>query len=382
MHQGLAQTQPNDARGRLELVRRNVLLSNPGTYGIPDEQLHFPYLYESNNGTWYMTYREGPHLEDKFGPGNRVQCVQSRDKGASWLPWMGLLAEPWMYQLFVTRLIGGSLISYRCKMTELHQRADSAVDGTMIILRSHDQGSTWTRHEAPVSNMPFSLGDQLVSLWGHAIEMPDRRLLWACYSREGNSESGVVQSTDGGQSFAWLANLCADTSVGERREPGLARLASGELLALIRCGTSRSRPMVQVRSRDRGLTWGPPLKLARPGVCPQLLLLENGVLVCSYGTRRYVHVMASWDGTGDQWSKPLVLYEGQTGGYSNLQALAEDRFRIVYQEGTFDAYQEGGNRIVRSEISVASASQGVAARTKPTTQPSAPADSEDAAAEP
>ena len=121
--------------------------------------------------------------------------------------------------------------------------------------------------------------------------------------------------------------------------------------------------MVQVRSRDGGLTWGPPLRLARPGVCPQLLLLENGVLVCSYGTRRYVHVMASWDGTGDQWSEPLVLYEGQTGGYSNLQALAEDRFRIVYQEGTFDAYQEGGNRIVRSEISVASASQRVAART-------------------
>ena len=62
--------------------------------------------------------------------------------------------------------------------------------------------------------------------------------------------------------------------------------------------------------------------------------------------------MASWDGTGGQWSEPLVLYEGQTSGYSNLQALADNRFRIVYQEGTFDAYQEGDNRIVRSEIQI------------------------------
>ena len=33
--------------GTIELVRRDVLLSNPGVYGIPDEQLHFPFLYES-----------------------------------------------------------------------------------------------------------------------------------------------------------------------------------------------------------------------------------------------------------------------------------------------------------------------------------------------
>ena len=51
--------------GTIELVRRDVLLSNPGLYGIPDEQLHFPFLYESDNGNWYMTYREGPTLRVK-----------------------------------------------------------------------------------------------------------------------------------------------------------------------------------------------------------------------------------------------------------------------------------------------------------------------------
>ena len=60
----------DNACSRLELARRDVLLTNSGRYAIPDEQLHFPYLYESENGNWYMTYREGPHLEAKFGPGN------------------------------------------------------------------------------------------------------------------------------------------------------------------------------------------------------------------------------------------------------------------------------------------------------------------------
>ena len=263
-----------------------------------------------------------------------------------------MYVEPLLRQLFVTRLKDGSLISYRCRMAKLHQCSNNILEGTAIILRSQDEGATWSRHDAPVSNLPFSLTSHLISLWGHAVEMPDGRLLWPIYSREGNTISGIVQSIDGGNSFEWLANVCEDNTVGERRELGLVRLPSGELLGLIRCGTQPSRPMVEVRSSDDGRTWSSPRRLARAGVCPQVLLLKNGVLVCSYGTRRYVHVMASWDGAGRQWSEPLVLYEGQTSGYSNLQALADDRFRVVYQEGTFDTYQDGGNRLVRSEIQI------------------------------
>ena len=128
-------------RDALELVRRDVLLCNPGRYGIADEQLHFPYLYESARGHWYMTYREGPHLEERFGPGNRVQCVQSRDGGRSWLPWMGLAPEQWLYQLFISRLRDGSLISYRCRMEQLQGQADGRLEGMTIILRSRDEGA-------------------------------------------------------------------------------------------------------------------------------------------------------------------------------------------------------------------------------------------------
>jgi hypothetical protein len=198
--------------------------------------------------------------------------------------------------------------------------------------------------------MPFSADSHLITLWGSAIAMPDGRLVWGIITRERNARetiAGVAESIDGGRSFRFVTALCDEVfdEVGEPREPGMVLLPSGELLAVIRCS-----PMLQVRSADGGRTWSTPRKLVRPGICPQLLLLQNGVLVCSYGTRSHMHIAASWDGAGEEWSEPLVVYEGQTGGYSNLQPLAADRFRICYQEGTFNEFQPGGHRIVRVEI--------------------------------
>ena len=349
--------------GSLQIVQRDLLISNPGEYQIPDEQLHFPYLFESPNGIWYLTYREGPHYETPTSRGNRVQCVQSRDRGKTWLPWMGMKAEPWMYQFFVTRLEDDTLISYRCRMAGVHQVVnasglpDGTTAGTAIILESSDNGAFWTRRFVPVTNMPCSDDSHLITLWGRAIQMPDGRLLWGIISREKQpteSVVGVAESTDGGKSFRFVSTLCHNVfqEVGEPREPGIELLPSGELVALIRCA-----PMIQVRSTDGGRTWSEPRKLQYAGMCPRLLLLENGVLVASYGTRYYMHIMASWDGSGQNWSEPLVVYKGQTGGYSNLQALASDRFRICYQEGTFNTDQPGGHRIVRLVLKVATANK-------------------------
>ena len=106
-----------------------------------------------------------------------------------------MLVEPLLRQFFVTRLKDGGLISYRCRMAKLHQSSSSTLEGTTIILRSQDEGRLGPDIMCPVSNLPFSLGSQLISLWGHAVEMPDGRLLWAVYSREGNTISGIVQST-------------------------------------------------------------------------------------------------------------------------------------------------------------------------------------------
>jgi hypothetical protein len=199
--------------------------------------------------------------------------------------------------------------------------------------------------------MPYPAEHVLLSLWGAAIPMPERRLLWGLIHRQAErSVAGIVESLDGGRSFRYLASVCDDPGVAVKREPGIARLRSGELLSVVRTRLEPDTPMLQTRSRDGGRTWSTPRRLRFPGACPQLLLLDNGVLVLSFGTRRIVQVMASWDGTGERWSGPVVLYRGQTSGYSNMQSLGPDRFRVVYQEGAFDGPQAGGHRLVRVEM--------------------------------
>jgi hypothetical protein len=49
---------------------------------------HFPYLYESAGGNWYLTYREGPHLDRLSRPGNT-----SSARGYQW-PSTAVLADP------------------------------------------------------------------------------------------------------------------------------------------------------------------------------------------------------------------------------------------------------------------------------------------------
>lgn len=78
-------------------------------------------------------------------------------------------------------------------------------------------------------------------------------------------------------------------------------------------------------------------------------LLENGVLVMSWGTRD-VYVRFSPDGLGRRWAEPLLVFRGQGSGYTHLQALGPSLFRMVYDESAFDTGDESGeHRIVRVE---------------------------------
>jgi len=331
--------------GRLELVERTVLISNNGD--TTADQLHFPWLYESSNGNWYMTYREGGH---SVPDGDQVQTVKSSDQGKTWGPWLGLSAERNLRQFFPTRLSDDSLIFYRCRLEDLTAVAGKKMtDATSYMYRSTDEGDTWTKYAAPVTGMPsstYTTGSGLKTLWGTGIQMSDGRLLIGIMSRDSISLVGVAQSTDNGQSFQYLASVCDDPSVGPwRREPGLALLENGDLIAVVRTGTNTSN-MVLTHSTDGGRTWEKPRKLAEPGVCPQLRRLGNGTLVMSYGTRQYVHTAASWDG-GQTWSDPLALYTGQGTGYTSIQALSADSYRVVYDESSFESGQPGGNRMVR-----------------------------------
>ncbi len=322
---------------QLSIVSRQVILAKD------DVQLHFPFLHEAQDGTWYMTYREGRHGSKQ----ETVYCIMSSDQGKSWKPWPGLQPEPKL-RLFRRRLSDGTWISHRYLF-----RVNEEQTGEGFILRSSNDGATWSKHETLLAEVPFA-ADKFAGMWGHILEMPDGRLLCGVYGRvQGRAKyiNGIVESTDGANNWRYLSHLCSDSSLGNEGpdEMNLVRLESGELLSVFRTGTSPRSHMHQARSTDGGKTWSQRRDLRSVGVSPQLLLLTNGVLVCTYGTRD-VHVMASWDGTGRDWSKPQLIYKGEGSGYTDLQAVSSDTFRMVFDQSPFFNNKPGG-KIARVVVS-------------------------------
>ena len=91
---------------------------------------------------------------------------------------------------------------------------------------------------------------------------------------------------------------------GDYVEPAFEILADGTFICVMRTGMVT--PMLKSFSYDNGRTWTVPEPFTPNGVDPNLLLLQNGVLVLASG-RPGVQLRFSFDGKGDSWSEPLDL---------------------------------------------------------------------------
>lgn len=127
---------------------------------------------------------------------------------------------------------------------------------------------------------------------------------FACY---------FFQSTDNGRSFklkSWIqylpdTNEFPDAFVCEGFcEPYVSFLPDGSMVTLIRTGSHS--PSYIAHSYDGGNTWTKPEKFDRIGVFPQLLTLDCGVTLASYG-RPGVFVRATNDPHGKDWDDPLEI---------------------------------------------------------------------------
>ena len=221
---------------------------------------------------------------------------------------------------------------------------------------------------------------------GPFLELEDGTLLAACYGNfkgdtvpmEGfPATSGqkwfkyrtyLLASNDGGAHWEYLSTIAYDGETGQESfcEPAMVDLGGGELLAVMRTG--RFAPMFQARSLDGGKTWQKPESTHILGLAPQMVLLENGALVCSFGWRRlkvgYGHglnddggpypaalrdyqeryrqdvgienpseaagdyVMVSLD-KGKTWSEPRKFAEPLTSGYTLLAATGPNTVLVM-----------------------------------------------------
>ena len=111
------------------------------------------------------------------------------------------------------------------------------------------------------------------------------------------------------------------------------RLSDTEMTAVIR-GDRNSR-MKQTFSRDDGKTWSAPVELEVGRVLPDLVLMSNGVLACSYG-RPASCLMFSLD-HGKTWTSHHVISDKVRFNYTSIREICPGRLLYVHDAPSLNA---------------------------------------------
>lgn len=168
------------------------------------------------------------------------------------------------------------------------------------------------------------------------VETPDGGLLATLYGRfagDTSYRSVLAQSVDHGTTWKLLSTIAYDPTIpGEGPcEPSMVRLAHGDLFCMMR--VESAKPMLWARSADNGKTWSPPKRMpeeyASLSVDPDLLILSNGILACSVG-RPDCWLMLSLDGTGNEWTKPILVFHGPSTCYTHIREVAPGELLYIH----------------------------------------------------
>ena len=166
-----------------------------------------------------------------------------------------------------------------------------------VVLFSADRGKTWGNPVTVAYKTQLGRGTDDDSSVQTTMEVP-------ALTQEGFCEADLVRADNG-------AIVCAMRSggrIGVRKAP------------------SFPTPLFMARSFDEGQTWTPPVPVADRGVCPYLVKLTNGVLVCSYA-RPGDWLIFSAD-HGETWQGAFQF--GSSGGYNNIFEVAPNHFIVIY----------------------------------------------------
>jgi len=252
----------------------------------------------------------------------------SRDGGRTWQPSPHI---PMAHQLRSGTILG------------LAMRTDPVPDrpgyfaGTRFI--STDGGKTVSKDET-VAHVPEATGGIGHApypgpiFWHSIVEQPDGSLLAAMYGwfRSDTSpvpgqpgsyryRTFVVASRDQGKTWSYVSTVAYDPQIGTEGycEPVIRRVPGGDLLVLLRTGGNnrpywQDNPLCQTRSTDGGRTWAEPHRTGVEGVDPDLCVMADGTLACSYG-RPGADLMLSTD-RGQTWTDHTCIHPERYSGYT------------------------------------------------------------------
>lgn len=273
--------------------------------------------------------------------------------------------------------IGGSIDTYTKSRTEYFRLQDLPEKAQLLYFdRLPNKSGTWVNESATLKDPQaarYTLrGFMPIIWWGDLHIAKDKSIVAGVYPGFYVKDDGKAdpfhhvffyRSLDNARSWNiqgrifYEPDLTADPKGKQRMgftEPGYEVLPNGHMIAVMRTTDGIGNgPMYSSQSDDNGATWTKATVIAPSGVLPQMLQLQNGVLVMASG-RPGVQIRFSMDGKGKTWTSPFEMlpwidYKDQVScGYTSLLATGPDRFMIVYSD--FRYVNEEGE--VRKSIKV------------------------------
>jgi hypothetical protein len=221
---------------------------------------------------------------------------------------------------------------------------------------SKDRGNTWSApNYVSVQGMPFT---DVEGPADAPVAMPDGSLLLPLigYNVHGdmrNLAAVLLKSTDQGKTWTHFSTMASDPGgkLGGFAEPGLLRLRSGALLVAMRNSTGN---IWMAKSKDNGKTWSEPKPSPLVGHPADLTQLADGRVLCTYGIREPYHgapsgVRASYSSDeGDTWNVDDDVairsdFLNWDVGYPESRQLPDGQVLTVYYYNLFGRYFLGGS---------------------------------------
>ena len=304
-----------------------------------------------------------PNHPDDYGITNGIGLAISSDGGLNWTKGRDNWPMAKMVDVWAQRFQNGDLFAFGIKWVPAPESRrdaklpDVPADAYQIAI-SKDDGKSWKLERARIDCPPEFGG--IARPLAHIIEHQNGMLLMPAYvwKKTGNKVV-LLQSEDGGR--VWKVRSLITTTLAMRQagahvvtpwqETTISPTKNGELLAIIRTGSTVKSNLVSVRSADHGKTWEKPEVLPFAGKLPTLHLLDNGILTVTTAlSRNHCRVYLSADGTGRKWSRAFVI-SSQTGGNVGIAIAGEDKLILTTPANRrIDAWQlRVGPKPMRSE---------------------------------
>ncbi len=270
------------------------------------------------------------------GTANKI--LRSTDRGRTWqkqeMPLSGFQAFQRRDRSFYLLKRGVKMAEQRGIFLSSHMQVDSLAE--MV----NQKDTAWRETSISVPQYKAAVGDDYKTISTGpgievAAELADGTLLALAYGNfigddapingftptKGEApmyRSYLLTSSDGGETWKYFATIAYDGETGQESfcEPSMIHFGNGELLVVMRTG--RYAPLHQARSFDGGKTWSEPVSLETLGLQPKMALLDNGILVCSFGWRpmRYIY----WeDPNGGYYPAGLADYHKRYQGEVGIQ---------------------------------------------------------------